>query len=113
MAGIRATRVIRSIGLQAAGLLIVLWSVGPFLWQISTSLQPDKLLMASPPRLLPIPPTFEHFFNVFVVKQFHWYILNSVIIAGITTALCLVFGTAAAFALARFDVRGPLRHPGA
>ena len=106
MTSIHRTKIARAIFLQVAGLLIVLWSVGPFLWQISTSLQPDKLLMASPPSLLPHPATFEHFYNVFVVKEFHWYIVNSVIIAGITTALCLAFGTLAAFALARFDIRG-------
>lgn len=106
LTGMRRVRLVRGTFLQLAGLLIVLWSVGPFLWQVSTSLQPDRLLMATPPSLLPIPPTFEHFYNVFVVKQFHWYILNSVIIAGITTLLCLAFGTLGAFALARFDVRG-------
>ncbi|HEX2528705.1 MAG TPA: carbohydrate ABC transporter permease [Geminicoccus sp.] len=106
MTDMRRRRFVRERFLQLAGLLIVLWSVGPFLWQVSTSLQPDRLLMETPPSLLPIPPTFEHFRNVFVIKEFHWYILNSVIIAGATTLFCLLFGTLGAFALARFDIRG-------
>jgi ABC-type glycerol-3-phosphate transport system permease component len=57
---------------------------------------------AAPPALA---PTLEHFKNVFVVKQFHWYILNSLIVAGATTLLCLTIGLLAAFALARFDVK--------
>ena len=104
---------LRLAALQLAGALIVLWSVGPFLWQLSTAFQPDRELMAVPPRLLPWPPTLEHFYNVFVVKQFHWYILNSLIVAGATTLLCLVIGLLAAFALARFDIRarfGTLAH---
>jgi multiple sugar transport system permease protein len=101
-----ATRWRRSLALQLAGLLIVAWSLGPFLWQISTSFQADSELMASPPHLWPSPATLEHFFNVFVVKHFHRYILNSVIVAGTTTLLCLLFGLFGAYALARFDVRG-------
>lgn len=101
----RASVTLRMAALQLAGWLIVLWSLGPFLWQLSTAFQPDRDLMAVPPRLLPWPPIFEHFYNVFAVKQFHWYILNSLIVAGATTLFCLVIGLLAAYALARFDVR--------
>jgi multiple sugar transport system permease protein len=79
---------LRSLGLQLAGLLIAAWSLSPFLWQMSTAFQPDRELMATPPHLWPSPATLEHFYNVFVVKEFHRYILNSVIVAGATTLLC-------------------------
>jgi multiple sugar transport system permease protein len=101
----RALR-LRNLALQLSGLLIVAWSLVPFLWQLSTAFQPDRELMATPPHLWPSPATLEHFYNVFVVKQFHWYIVNSVIVAGATTLLCLIFGLLGAYALARFDVRG-------
>jgi multiple sugar transport system permease protein len=97
---------LRQLGLQLAGLLIAAWSLGPVLWQLSTAFQLDRDLMAIPPRLWPDPVTFEHFYNVFVVKEFHRYIVNSLIVAGFTTALCLVFGLLGAYALARFDLRG-------
>ena len=99
-------RRLRSLGLQFAGLLIAAWSLAPFLWQMSTAFQPDRELMATPPHLWPSPATLEHFYNVFVVKEFHRYILNSVIVAGATTLLCLLFGLLGAYGLARFDVRG-------
>ena len=101
----RALR-LRNLALQLSGLLIVAWSLVPFLWQLSTAFQPDRELMATPPHLWPSPATLEHFYNVFVVKQFHWYIVNSVIVAGATTLLCLIFGLLGAYGLARFDVRG-------
>jgi multiple sugar transport system permease protein len=99
-------RLLRSLGLQLAGLLIAAWSLSPFLWQTSTAFQPDRELMATPPHLWPSPATLEHFYNVFVVKEFHRYILNSVIVAGATTVFCLLFGLLGAYGLARFDVRG-------
>ena len=99
-------RPLRQTGLQLGGLLIAAWSLGPFLWQVSTAFQPDRELMASPPHLLPLPPIFEHFYNVFAVKHFQYFVLNSAIVAGATTLLCLALGMLAAFALARFDVKG-------
>ena len=32
---------------------IVCWSVGPFLWQMSTSIQPDRELMSPTPHFFP------------------------------------------------------------
>ena len=90
-------------------LVIVCWSVGPFLWQMSTSLQPDNQLLSSPPHLFPYPITIEHFVNIFVGKSFHRYLINSVIVTVATTFLCLLFGSIAAYALARLDIRGRFR----
>ena len=85
---------------------IVVWSIGPFLWQLNASLQPDRYLAASPPHFLPVPGTIQHYYNVFFVKQFELYIINSLIVAGITTLFCLTFGSLAAYGLARFNVQG-------
>ena len=87
-------------------LVIVCWSVGPFLWQMSTSLQPDRELLSSTPHFIPYPITLEHFLNIFVAKSFHRYIINSAIVTVVTTCLCLLFGSIAAYAIARLEIRG-------
>jgi multiple sugar transport system permease protein len=86
--------------------LIVCWSVGPFLWQMCTSVQPDRELMSPTPHLFPYPITFQHFVNIFVEKSFQRYIVNSTIVTVATTFLCLLFGSVAAYALARLEIRG-------
>ena len=100
--GIPVSRVL----IYFCSLLIVIWSVGPFLWQLSTSLQLDRDLIGDQPKLLPIPVCFDHFVNIFVAKSFQRYIFNSVVVAGSSTLLCLVIGAVAAYALARLDIRG-------
>jgi multiple sugar transport system permease protein len=96
---------LRKLAFRVAAALIVIWSSAPFLWQVSTAFQSDSKLMAATPSLLPDPITLEHFYNIFVVKKFHLYLINSAIIAGSTTAICLVLAALAAFALARLRVR--------
>jgi ABC-type glycerol-3-phosphate transport system permease component len=100
----------RSDNLRAAilgvlGFLIVVWSVAPFLWQVLTAFQEDRSLVQSTPNFWPHPATLEHFWNIFVVKKFHLYLLNSLITAGLSTLIGLLFGSLAAFALARFQGR--------
>ncbi len=85
--------------------MVLLWSAAPFLWQMSTSFQDDKALTADSPRFWPSPLTFAHYYDVFAVKRFQAYVLNSLVVAGMTTLLCLAIGALAAFALSRLRVR--------
>ncbi|SDH72503.1 carbohydrate ABC transporter permease [Alloyangia pacifica] len=92
--------------LYAGALMILLWSASPFVWQFATSFQLDKALTSGTPTLIPDPFTWEHYYNVFVEKQLHLYVLNSLIVSLATTFLCLAIGSLAAFALSRLDIRG-------
>jgi ABC-type glycerol-3-phosphate transport system permease component len=94
----------RLLWLYLGAALIVAWSAGPFVWQVSTSFQDDRALTAATPQLWPNPATLEHYWNVFAVKHFQFYVRNSLIVAALTALSCLVVGTLAAFSLARLNV---------
>ncbi len=96
----------RQLGLWLAVALIVVWSVFPFLWQSNASLQPDRNLVRSAPKWLPLPGTLEHYRNVFTVKHFQDYIFNSIIVAVSSTLVALVLAALCAYALARLPVPG-------
>lgn len=84
---------------------ILLWSAAPFVWQLSTSFQDDKALTADTPQFWPSPLRFDHYYNVFVTKHFQLYVLNSLIVAGLTALICLAIGALAAFSLSRLRIR--------
>ncbi len=94
---IAATRV---FGLSA----VAVWSLGPFIWQVITSLKPAAELTRLPP-FLPSDPTLVNYASVFTGHPFLRIIANSVIVAAWTTAAALVIGSLAAFALAKLNVR--------
>lgn len=84
-------------------LAAITFSVGPFVVQILASLRPERELT----RLgLPTSISLESYAGAFRGRPFARVILNSVVVAGATTALCLAVGAAAAFALAKLDLRG-------
>lgn len=102
-----ARHVVRRAGFLILVAAIVVWSLFPFVWQLITSLEPDRDLSGSSPKWLPIPGgTLEHYRNVFVVKHFGQYIVNSVIVDLSATIVALIFAGLAAFAIARLPLPG-------
>jgi multiple sugar transport system permease protein len=77
----------------------------PFLWQLLTSLKPSSEISTLPP-LFPTRPVLDHYLAIFQDRPFGRFILNSVIVASLTTLSCLSIGSLAAFAIAKLQFRG-------
>ncbi|MFF3890388.1 carbohydrate ABC transporter permease [Streptomyces sp. NPDC001914] len=98
-----------AIGLTARYLLLITVmavTVGPFLWQLSTSLkgQGDSVF-GYPPQLLPAHPTLEHYGQAAETVPVLRYGLNSLLVAaGSAVSNCLL-GALAGYALARMRFR--------
>lgn len=86
-------------------IMVVLYCVLPFAWQILTSLKFDRDINKIPP-LLPARITFEHYWNVFSFNNFSNYIRNSIIVSVVTTLISLLIGSFCAYALSRLRFRG-------
>ncbi|MBN1621415.1 MAG: carbohydrate ABC transporter permease [Endomicrobiales bacterium] len=88
-------------------ILVIFLLLWPFAWQIITSLKTPGEISSFPVTLLPKRLYFENYAKVFNSgPPFHLYIVNSCIIAGGATLLCIVFGSLCGYALARLKVRG-------
>ncbi len=85
--------------------LFVLVCVFPLLWVFKMSIVTKSELFASPPTILPETPTGASYGTIFVDPRFQKGLINSTIIAGTTTLICLFFGSIAAYALARLRFR--------
>ena len=85
--------------------IAVLFSA-PILWQILTSVKLNEDISAIPNVYFPSKITFEHYTQLFSRRPFLTYIVNSALVASISTVLCLVFGSPAAYALARMKLPG-------
>ena len=83
---------------------LVLASVFPFYWAIVSSLTPEAQLFEAP-SLLPARLVLDHYRALFDERNFWIPIRNSLIVAGNTTALCVVVGSLCAYALARLHFR--------
>ncbi|MGW2862135.1 carbohydrate ABC transporter permease [Streptomyces sp. SDr-06] len=86
---------------------VLLIMIGPFLWQLSTSLKgTTEDIYTSPPRLLPEHPTFANYRGVADIIPVWDFILNSLKVAVSNVATNVVGAAMAGYALARLRFRG-------
>lgn len=86
-------------------LAILLFCVFPFYWMVASSFKQQADALASPP-LWVFTPTLENYRQALTDHGVADGIGNSLIVAVITTALSILLGTPAAYALARFEFKG-------
>jgi len=85
--------------------IFVLVSVLPLIWVFKMSIVTKTELFATPPTILPRNPTGAEYVQVFSDPRFQHALINSAIISGVTTVVCLFFGSTAAYAIARLKFR--------
>lgn len=110
----RAAR-IRTIGLYAAAGLVLLYSLGPFLWIFLASITPEAktdwgAISGRGVTYFPTQPTWQNYIDLLTNTPFVQYFKNSVIIATGNMFLTLIVASLGAYGFARFHFagRGPL-----
>jgi trehalose/maltose transport system permease protein len=85
-------------------LVVVAYALIPVLWILSLSLKTTATLTDG--RFIPREWTFDNYRTIFDTNQFVRALVNSIGIALISTAIAVVLGTMAAYAIARLDFPG-------
>ena len=110
---------LRLVLLYLASFALLLGSVGPFLWLVSSSLQYERQLLNIPPQWLPNPIVLDSYIEMFrgavlgddsgVPYQSRIFLrsfANSFFVAGSVAAIAVMAGAYAAYPLARLNFRG-------
>jgi trehalose/maltose transport system permease protein len=100
----RTRRRLGHAALHALAVVILVYTLFPFVWAISTSLKSGSAIFDT--ALIPADPRLDNYIEVFREQPFGLNILNSVIVATSTVLLSLALGLTAAHALGRVNFRG-------
>jgi multiple sugar transport system permease protein len=73
----------------------------PMLWMVATSLKREGQFFTDPPMWLPPQPTLEHYGVLFTQLGFARFIVNSLVVATLTTLFAVGLGALGAYAIAR------------
>ena len=102
----------KRIGYIAAVAAAVAFAVVPLLWMASTSLKSNREITQDG-TLIPDSFTFANYASLFNGREFGAYLTNSIVVTAVSVAIALLFGTHAAYAVARFRLwRGMERYVG-
>ncbi len=93
-----------ALGWTLLTIALTLFVLMPVLWLAAMAFKPDDVMFARPTQWA-FTPTLDHF--VYVIDSgFVRYLLTSVALGIVSTALVVLIGTPAAYAFARFELRG-------
>jgi multiple sugar transport system permease protein len=84
--------------------LLVLNGIYPMIWIVLTSLKNEIELQQTPITYLPRAPSFTSYAQVFEQQPFAQYFLNSVLVAGLSTIICVFIAALAGYAIARVNL---------
>jgi len=84
--------------------LVLIYAFVPVIWIISLSLKDSATLNDG--KFLPVSPSWESYSAIFSNSDFTRALINSIGICLIATTVAIVFGTMAAYAIARLDFPG-------
>ena len=97
------------IGIAARyGVLTVIGVISsvPLLWMIATSLKAKGEEFRFPPELIPVPPVWENYIDVWPVTSLHLFFINSVFITVTATVGTVITASMVAFGFARIQFPG-------
>jgi multiple sugar transport system permease protein len=101
----RKLRLAGAIVLHAVIIIGAIVMFFPFLWTIITSITPGASL-TNAPALIPDNPSLDAYGRLFAERPFAQVILNSLLLAVVTTLVQLVTSSTAAYAFSRLPFRG-------
>ena len=93
-------------GVTVSTFFIVVFLAAPLYWLIISSFKTPEAMGVSPPQFWPNPVSGANYSQAFKQYDFGVYFRNSLIVSILATALVLIFGTLAGYALARTPMRG-------
>ena len=85
-------------------LAVSAFALFPVYWVVITSLKPRSEIYSRTPDLWPSDPQWHQYPRVLGEGHIGRALMNSLIVAGATTVVCLIVGAMAAYALTRFDI---------
>ena len=97
--------IMRNVLVAIPLIMLVVWTVAPFLLTLSVSFK-DKTEVFADPSIIPADPNFDAYGDVLSSESFTTSFTNSVIVGVGTTLLTIVISVPAAYAFARFRFRG-------
>jgi multiple sugar transport system permease protein len=85
-------------------LVVIVICVFPFYWMVATSFKDQTAILSSTPQFI-FRPTLENYIRADEKFNIGASLINSLIVALATTALSLILGAPAAYAIARFEFK--------
>ena len=98
-------RLARNVWQSLVVAFMLCWALAPVAWMLLTSVKPDTVVSAVPPVWV-FEPTASNYLTLFGSADFQRYLMNTLIVATVTSLLATTFGFLSAYSFTRFRYHG-------
>jgi len=102
----KSKTILTKILLYSILIIISFFMILPFVWMLSTSFKLAKDIFGYPPRFIPENPVLDNYTYVILTKHALRYLLNTAVIAVLSTIATLFFSTLGGYAFAKYEFPG-------
>lgn len=102
----KKAKIIKSILFQLFALTLGLIIIAPIIYALLISLMPADQILSRPPKFIPKPIIWENYKKAVTLTTLGRFMLNSLIIAGISSVVRVITASMAAFAFSFFNFKG-------
>ena len=102
----KRSRIMRTTATYGILMIALLWTIFPIYWMIKSSITVNEEMYVARPPLFSNVITFDQYIDLIYNTSFMHNVWNSVVIAAITTIICLAIGILGSYAMTR------LKYPG-
>jgi multiple sugar transport system permease protein len=101
---------VSTVALYVVVAIVLVLAVFPFYWLVSTSVKPGNQVATNPPVLFPTIFSVQNYVDVLHSEDIGRFAINSIVISLVSTALTVLMGSMAAYALAKTYLPYQMRH---
>ncbi|MDO4602417.1 MAG: carbohydrate ABC transporter permease [Eubacteriales bacterium] len=99
-------KTIKNIIFQIFAVCVGLLIISPIIYAVLISFMPSDQILSNPPRLIPRNVTLEHYKVAVTATTLGRYMLNSLILAGVSSVIRIITASMAAYAFSFYEFRG-------
>lgn len=99
-------KTIKNIIFQIFAVCVGLLIISPIIYAVLISFMPSDQILSNPPRLIPRSVTLEHYKVAVTATTLGRYMLNSLILAGVSSVIRIITASMAAYAFSFYEFRG-------
>ena len=99
-------KVVKNVLFQIFAVIVGIVIISPIIYAFLISIMPSNQILSNPPKLIPRSVTLDHYKSAISATTLGRYMLNSLVLAGVSSIVRIITASMAAYAFAFYEFKG-------
>lgn len=99
-------KVVKNVLFQIFAVIVGIVIISPIIYAFFISIMPSNQILSNPPKLIPRSVTLDHYKSAISATTLGRYMLNSLVLAGVSSIVRIITANMAAYAFAFYEFKG-------